>query len=701
MKRLKLLLTQTSSRYGILCWILICVSAGQHTDTKEIKKTPQDLVCYQNYTLVENFCYCSWRPGEEAENPSYTLRYCLHREEEECDDFDANKETSYILTNDIVHMKRNISISVIAEETGQKYPSEVITLILDKAVKLDPADHRKTTITRKGGDVTLSWTRSHLFPAFLNTRKEVRYKEHSSYPDPLPCRSSPPSSLLPGRSGIPIYKEHCTFALDGRLGHYAQIRQKYEEGVWSEWSDPVFVPAEIGPVQIEEINTKRLNLAGIRKVLLRWNPGSKEDGDVKYLINVTFLACSEETRSHSTNHSWFHTNISGAAYNVSITASNQAQTASPWSEVIEEDWAAIPFQNVTLSGNNLTMKWKGKKAGKSSYCITYERKEEIRENVTNNHATVLTDDFLPMKCYKISIHKMSKSQMTVGTTYYLKPLLSEGPRNLTVINVTANSILLKWDPLDLQECQGILQNWIITRKDHESNISQEIYEDSSVTRHLAEGLPPGFNYTFEVKGITIFGEQTGSSSKSVFNPQTVENTNKKLPEKIVGILIGLLLAALVIMVSWFKIKHFVCQELPNPSKSNAATFTPSDNKYTLSPQHLVDTSSEEKSTEPLIIENNIKIEAIETAEEETQMLDPVSTKKIFDNELVMTEGDTDVDADLQFEYRKQVAPMTPVSEKDAGDHFFEKLKDNLPLGCPKENEALLSPNDVNISTGES
>ncbi|XP_056407937.1 leukemia inhibitory factor receptor-like isoform X2 [Hyla sarda] len=711
MKWTELLTTHTGFRAGmsILCWmvLLIHVAEGQQTGMNERKKMPEDLICYQNYTSYDNFCYCSWRAGEESQNPTYTLHYCLHRDETECSYFNTGNLTYISLSNEVVHMRENISIEVIAEEKGHNYTSKQITLILDKAVKLDPPDHWKITITRRGSEITVSWIRPDIFSATLNTKKELRYKEHLVYLDPLPCKTS--NSATCSDDDIPTCRESCTFSLDGHRGHYVQIRQTYEEGVWSEWSDPIFVPAEIGPVQIENITTGKLNFAGIRTVSLCWKP-SPEGGNMHYQVNVTFLPCSGVTTSHSINHYCFHANISGAAYNVTITASNEAQTASPWSTVIKEDWAAIPFKNVTLSGKNLTMKWKGKKADKTSYCIVWktsdmkvENSSKVLENLNNNNATIHTDHFLPMKCYKIYIYKMSKNFNTVGTTYYLKPALSIGPGNFTVENVTANSILLKWDAFDLDECQKILQNWIINKKDHETNDSKEIYENSSVTRYLVERSSPGYNYTFEVKGITIFGEQTGTSVKSVYSPWTAENTSKSLLGKIVGIIAALLFLAFILLLSWRQIKQYTCQDLPNPSNSTAATFPPSDNKHNVSRPHLVDTSSEENTTEPLIIETITKIKVIERAVEETETLDMASTKSIFENDLIPTEVDTEVEVDLQFEYRKQVAPMTPVNEKDMGTHFFEKMKEDLPyhLECPKENNALLDVNSENLSISES
>ncbi|XP_071982686.1 interleukin-12 receptor subunit beta-1-like [Engystomops pustulosus] len=687
MKWMKLLLENTISRTGInaLCTmlLLIHVTLGEQKGLNENKKTPEDLICYQNFTLKDNFCYCSWKAGEDSHNPTYTLTYCLLRDME-CEEFPAGKLTYIILNNDEVHLRQNISMTVTAEENGQNYTSKKISLIFDKAVKLDPPDHKKITIFRTGTNITVLWTRTDLFPGSLkfNTKKEVRIKENSLYLDPLLCKTSTPTTCQPAHNGIPICKEQCEFALDGHQSHYFQIRQTYKEGVWSEWSEPILVPAEIGPVQIVNVTTSRSNIAGIRTISLHFKPYTKEEGNMNYHINVSFLHCCNVTTSHLSEYNWFQANISRAAYNVTVIASNQVQYASPWSTVIEEDWAAIPFQNVTLSGNNLTIKWKGEKAGKSSYCIvwkTRETKGEIyTELVGNNNVTILTDNFLPMKCYRIDIHKISKSQITLGTTYYLKPSSSIGPRNLTVINVTVDSILLKWDAFDLYECQEILQNWVITREDHATNVSKLSYANSSVTQYLVEGLPLGFNYTFEVKGITIFGEKTRSSFKSVSSPWTVENTNKRILEKTIGIILALLLAAFLLLIFWFKVTQCICQDLPNPSNSNAATFASSDNKDICRRQHLAHSSIEEKNTELLIIETFMKNDDIDRAVKESEMEQLVKTTELIENELVMTEVDPEVEIDLQFEYRKQVTPMTPIKDKDTETHFFEQKETDLP-----------------------
>ncbi|XP_077112437.1 interleukin-12 receptor subunit beta-1 [Ranitomeya variabilis] len=708
---MKLPLVSTGSTAGIniLCWmmLLIYVAFGQQKGINENKKTPEDLVCYQNYTSIDNFCYCSWRPGEESQNPNYTLQYCLLRDDE-CQHFGTGKLTHKILSNDIVHMRQNISFSVTAEEDGQTYTSKEISLILDKAVKLDPPN-KKITITRGDHNITVSWTRTDFFSGVLNTIKQVRYEEHNLYSDPILCKSSTSTTCYPDSNGIPNCKEYCAYFLSGHQSHNIQIRKTYEEGVWSEWSDLIFVPAVIGPIQRERIIIGGLNLAGIRNFSLHWKPSTKEEGTMNYHINVTFLPCFGVTTSNSTKNYWFNASISGAAYNVTVIAANQAQTASPWSTVIEEDGAAIAFENVTLSGNNLTMKWKGKKARKSSYCIVWKTDEMKRANLGNltknltNKATILTDNFLPMKCYKIYIHRMGETQNTVGTTHYFKPSFSIGPRNLTVINITFNSIHLKWDAFDLCECQEILQNWIIIIKDLETNVSKETYENSSVTQYLAEQLPPGFNYTIEVKGITIFGEQTGSSYKSIFIPQKADNTKKKILEKTVWIVVALLFLVLGIIFSWYKINQCICQDLPDPSNSNATIFVTSDNKNISNQRCLVPSSPEEQSTEPLIIESSVKTEDNDIAVKEMEIPNLICNKNLFNSDLVITEVDTEVEIDLQFEYRKQVTPMSPIVEKDTGIQFFEKINNDLPHQTedPMENDTLLSLNAVDIFTTES
>ncbi|XP_063811537.1 interleukin-31 receptor subunit alpha-like [Pseudophryne corroboree] len=496
----------------------------------------------------------------------------------------------------------------------------------------------------------------------------------------------------------------CTIDLDGHKGHHIQIRQTYEEGVWSEWSDPVFVPADIGYTLEASYVPGKLDNTGSRSINLTWKPSTEEQGDMKYDISLTLLSCPDVTVHNQTKRNWFHSSISGASYSVTVTASNQAEKATTWSSVIEGDWTGKHFKSVNISENNLIMNWEVGRAEKTRYCIEWKSttgEEVFFSNLTGNYErnqlNIPTGSFYPMQCYRISIHKLNQTQSTVGTAYYFKPLLTVGPGNLSVVNVTAHSVLLKWDAFDLCECQQLLKNWVIFLTDHKTNVSRgEISENSSVTHYLVQDLPLGFNYTFEVKGVTVYGEQTGSSFKSVSTPEKALNDNIWISAR-TGLIV-LAVAAFVALHCFVakRLSKRLCPDLPDPSNSNATTFVSRDNKYILSPKHLIDTSSEDKNDDPLMIETTGKTEANKVAVRKTEITDVVITQQLSDNDHAVT---TEVETDFQFEYRKQLVPTTPGIEKETIIQFFGKLKDDFAhqVELPKEIDTLLIHNEDMIS----
>ncbi|XP_075060805.1 interleukin-12 receptor subunit beta-1 isoform X2 [Mixophyes fleayi] len=664
--------SMTTAVIKTVCWILLFIFTSADLQTGMHKKYPTDLMCYQNYTSTENFCYCSWRAGEDSVNAIYTLYY-FNQEQLKWDGYDAGNRTYHIFKSYEVHMKKNISVSVAAKEEGKEYWSANFTVLLDKAVKLDPPDQKNFTIKKKDGYVSIHWTRIDRFSDSMKTIKEVQCKinEHSFRMDRclLYKTSNPPNCILEAEIELPICQESCTLVLDGHKGHHIQIRQKYEEGVWSEWSDSVFVPADIGYTLEPSYVHGKLDNTGMRNIKLKWKPSTEEQGDMKYDISFTLLPCPYATVRHQTKVNWFNSSISGASYNVTVTSSNQAEEAPTWSSLIKEDWKGIPFKSVNLSGKNLTMKWKWKTSEKASLCIEW-RSVTGKEHIFSNLAGIY-----------------ESNQATIPTA-----LLSIGPGNLTVMNVTAQSVLLKWDAFDLRECLGLLKNWVINLTDLNTNISTgEISENASVTQYLVQDLPLGFSYTFEVNGVTIYGEHTGSSFKSVSSPVTAENDDSKgLPGRIALILLVVL--AVVIIICFVIKRLIIYPDLPDPSNSNAATFVFSDNKYIVSPKYLMDTSCEDKHVDPLMIEPIGETEAIKVTVRETEVTDLVITKHLSDNDLVvMTEAEAEAETDSQVEYRKQVVPMTPGSERESVIHFFGKLKDDLAhqAELSKETDVLL------------
>ncbi|XP_072261229.1 interleukin-12 receptor subunit beta-1 isoform X2 [Pyxicephalus adspersus] len=694
--------SRNNARITVFLWIqlIFFASAEQQADTT--KKSPTDLICYQNYTLKNNFCYCSWKSGEESRNATFILNYGTH-EEDVVDYFEVGQETFFSADSSQMHFQEPINVWVEAYEKDNVYSSAKITVHLDKAVKLDPPDMETVTIEKHGRSVTVHWTRIDRFTNqndFLSTTKEVQYKRNktSSAMVSQECKlyktSRTPNCTKINfeETKLPICKESCTFDLDGNKEYYIQIRQKYTESVWSEWSQLVFIPADID----YNINTSykegTLEKNGSRTLRLDWKRGRENQGDINYDITFTLLPCPDAKLRTHTKDNWFNASISGASYNVTIVTFNQAEKTPPWSFTIDEDLTEICFEDITLSESQIIIKLgKNETKDPETYCIVWQystEKEISYSNITraygSNYISISTDNFHFMQCYRIHIHSFNTTQhRTIGTAYYFRPSMNIGPGNLTAVNITSHSVLLQWDNFDLQMCQGLLKNWEITITDHNTNISRR--ETSQSTQHLVENLSLGFNCTFEVKGITVYGEYTGNVKYVLNSLRDTDTNNKWLSFVMIPVC---LLIGIVICVSKTRLRMYLFPVLPDPSKSNATLFASNDTSYILCPKYLSDASSENGHTGSLKIETDVPVTNTDMIFKEPDTREVAITSEIFDNDLFVV---AETEMDLQFAYKKQVVAVTPGNGKEVLIQEIRNLKDeDLETETDlKENVALL------------
>ncbi|XP_063313416.1 interleukin-6 receptor subunit beta-like [Pelobates fuscus] len=409
------------------------------------------------------------------------------------------------------------------------------------------------------------------------------------------------------KNNVKTCTELCLISLDQEFAHYIQIRQKYAKGLWSDWSDFIFVPAAIGHSPETNYTVEKLS-NGTRKIVLHWQKAVKEQGDVRYNVSLTFLPCrgKEKITHQNIGDNQLTTNISGAAYNLTVVAFNSVENSSSWSSIIEEDGIGMPVQNVRLvRSNELKLEWSQKTASRARYCIEWKSVSSkgtspmclplIHEG---REATIITD-FQPMQCYRITVYQIHKQQRTIGMAYYLKPSMNKGPSNLTVIMLTADSVLLKWEGFNLCQCQGLLKTWVVITTKHGNNISKEFNTNSSVNHFHVKNLTLGTHYTFRVKGITSYDEHTGSTQTSFVIPNTASNID--IPGIVYGIIIAVGLCCFVIR----RLKKSVWPALPDPKDSNATKFVLTKMKHM--PHHipLIDTNLEYKEAEVLTVESNI------------------------------------------------------------------------------------------------
>ncbi|XP_053556028.1 interleukin-12 receptor subunit beta-1 [Bombina bombina] len=441
--------------------------------------------------------------------------------------------------------------------------------------------------------------------------------------------------------------ECCLLVLQGNTAYSIQIRQKYEEGIWSEWSDSVFVPA--GDHSSDT---------------------GQRYGRVTYMITLTLLPCAWKTsENYYTGKYSSNVKISGAAYNITAVAFNKVGISPIWSTIIEEDQPGMFSGNLSLHGSNaLRLQWVVQKNKNVNYCIEWKptaTKELPVYNLTGNFktgdVTISTENFKPMQCYQITFHKYRNTYRTLGSTYYFKTSMNVKPGNFTLTNLTAQSVLLQWDGFDLHKCKELLKTWVIIITEQNQNISRVFYTDGLMTQYLARNLSSETCYTLEIKGITSYGEETGSIHTSVITPK--EDMNAEIWPFIhicIGIILSLIAFTGLLVVGIKRFKVYLFPIVPDPGGSTAITFFPNERKYHMkNPISIIEPDSENGPALPLTIEPRTE-ECYSTIvmKAGSEQRDITEEKPLISKVFV-----TELESDLPFEYRRQMNLMSTESDK--------------------------------------
>ncbi|KAM4706789.1 interleukin-12 receptor subunit beta-1 [Discoglossus pictus] len=429
-----------------------------------------------------------------------------------------------------------VIIRVLVQFLLSGIPMDPIFLL----VKLDPPKKNDIKFIKHGNDLKMEWDKVKVVSEELFLKEAQYMKWGESRWINKRCDENESCSNTPSKEGNE--KECCLLVLEKNHAYYVQIHQKFEGGIWSEWSDSVLVPADIVHSPEVHYSLGKLNKNGKRKLNLFWNDAGEEQGDVTYEIRLTLIPCGWNTIINSMGGNSKTLEIIGGVYNVTVVAVNAAGKGPSWTSVIEEDATRVFSGNISIfESKKLKLRWEGEKRKKDKYCMvwkpttTRDTSSKYKKNNSLTEADIPVGDFQPMQCYQITVHKRRDHKRrdhecrdhkcrdrTLGTTYYFTTSQNMGPANLVLTNLTAHSVLLKWDGFDLHECKRLLQTWVIITTDHEKNISKESYEIASVTQHLISHLSSGSLYTFDIQGITIFGEKTGISQQSVITPRTAK-----------------------------------------------------------------------------------------------------------------------------------------------------------------------------------
>ncbi|KAF1476284.1 Protein sidekick-2, partial [Pygoscelis antarcticus] len=230
-------------------------------------------------------------------------------------------------------------------------------------------------------------------------------------------------------------------------------------------------------------------------------------------------------------------NISMAYYRVNISAYNEAGE-SPQVIYIVPDFSAtdLPGQiHVKHLGTNAVVTWTPEYNPKCFVVDWGTSKEDMRMKIVNTATGNFTlENFQPYKSYKIMVHasdvcqceSFTRHEKTFGVTHFysVEGVPRTGPANVTILNITKHSALVKWTEIAAEDCLGFLQGYRISFTDSSKKRSLAVTLNSSTTSYRLTGLKEKTIYRVQISGFTNAGEGPPTLSQPFSTPKygTVE-----------------------------------------------------------------------------------------------------------------------------------------------------------------------------------
>ncbi|XP_070768159.1 granulocyte colony-stimulating factor receptor [Enoplosus armatus] len=435
-------------------------------------EVPQNLSCQTNLT-TPNTLTCSWDPGQQETH--LLTKYTLHTEI-----WDSNENHTYELLTGVHRytiprsgfvLFSEMKIYVKAVNELGEATSVPITLEPVSAAKFDPPTILKVQVVPKRyGCLKLSWSLS-LHQAWMRDSRlnlEVRLKtadssQWSEQPIPLswvrPTRPVDQCRLLHGTQ------------------YLAQIRVRYKQSPWSEWSS-----SQSG-VTLENAPTGRLdswmkvsgdNMDKQLNIHLFWKPSKQfraNSQNVSYIVSVQKLP-GEKGKVCSTMENYCTFQLPRRAKKVYLSAVNAAGKSSPTEVRIYLPKALTVMSDVKVTPHDdrsLLVQWRSLISSSLTGFVVEWRpllktdlsltQFEITER--NQTGLVITGGFEPYKPYGISVYPRFKDGIGLPQTvnaYSRQKAPAMAPK-IRIKKTWQSHIELTWDEIPLDQRNGIIQNY--------------------------------------------------------------------------------------------------------------------------------------------------------------------------------------------------------------------------------------------------
>ncbi|XP_034409017.1 granulocyte colony-stimulating factor receptor isoform X2 [Cyclopterus lumpus] len=548
-------------------------------------EAPQNLSCQTNLT-TPNTLTCSWDPGQQE--TLLDTEYTLHTEIR-----DSNENHTYELLPGVHRytiprygfvLFSDVKIYVKAvNELGEATSAPIILEPVSSA-KFDPPTILKIqAVPKRYGCLKLSWSLSQqqVWMRNLQLNLEVRL----TTADSSQRREQP---ILVNRVRPTRSVDRCRL-LHGTQ-YLAQIRVRYQQSPWSEWSS-----SQSG-VTLESAPTGRLDswmrvsgdhMNKQHNILLFWKPSKQfraNGQNVSYIVSVKKQP-GEDGKVCSTMGNYCTFQLPGGAKKVYLSAVNAAGKSSPTEVRIYLPKARAVISDVTVipqDDRSLLVQWRSLLSSSlTGFVVEWSPLlqtdlffTQFELTARNQTLLVITDSFEPYKPYGISVYPRFKDGIGLPQTvnaYSRQKAPSMVPK-IQIKKIGKSHVEFTWDEIPLNQRNGIIQNYKVFYCDTKGPISV-VNADLEKRRVVLRDLNTVSLYEAFMMVSTFGGSLNGSTIHFEIDSFDTVAVVAIVPVSVIGLFFMVIFIAMTSFSNNKRLKGHFWPAVPDPANSSIKRWT--------------------------------------------------------------------------------------------------------------------------------
>ncbi|ETE72820.1 Interleukin-6 receptor subunit beta, partial [Ophiophagus hannah] len=350
--------------------------------------------------------------------------------------------------------------------------------------------------------------------------------------------------------------------------------------------DPISCEPSKGPVLWRNIKTS--DSAGNWTLSLLWKELSPSEANgviLEYKVSISGRPpLSFPTGHYSLNTTQLVLNVENGTYDVSVTAVNKVGKSPTSVLLIPATNSKAPVKNIVAfpKDGKLFVNWTPPKESVSKYIIEWQEvcsnlncPTEWQQEPGSEWGTFLKGTIKPYKRYIITVYPLYIGGQGEGVStqaYLQQDVPATGP-NVRTKKLGKFDAILEWEPLSVEEQNGFLKNYTISYRTGTGD-ERVVAVDPSKTEYLLSSL---LSNTLYIVHMTAYTE-SGGTAGSQFTFSTNRFEDGEIEAIVVPVCIGFLLVTLLgVLVCFSKrdmIKKHIWPNVPDPSKSLIAQWSP-------------------------------------------------------------------------------------------------------------------------------